>query len=145
MCQLPTLQTHQKLLPSQTEMCQMCRWPLHPPKMSDVSSVAATIQLIIKVARSTRSSNKKRSRLSDPNSIYSGSSPTHPSYLPRRNICLSRRTQLPATSSTNQAPHPSSPLHQTSDINDLKDMMKRLFEQMSTMLNLLTTVLTKLK
>jgi hypothetical protein len=51
----------------------------------------------------------------------------------------------PATSSTNQTPHPSSPLQQTSDIHDLKDMMKRLFEQMSTMLNLLTTVLTKLK
>jgi hypothetical protein len=38
--------------------------------MSDVSSVAATIQLIIKVARSTRSYNKKLIRLSDPNSIY---------------------------------------------------------------------------
>jgi lipopolysaccharide/colanic/teichoic acid biosynthesis glycosyltransferase len=34
---------------------------------------------------------------------------------------------------------------QTSDIQDLKNMMKRLFEQMGTMLNLLTTVLPKLK
>jgi hypothetical protein len=40
------------------------------PKMSDVSSVATTIQLIIKVARSTRNFNKKLTRLSDPNSIF---------------------------------------------------------------------------
>jgi hypothetical protein len=31
------------------------------------------------------------------------------------------------------------------DIQDLRDMMKSLFEQMGTMLNLLTTVFTKLK
>jgi hypothetical protein len=37
-------------------------------------------------------------------------------------------------------------LHQeTSDIQDLKNMTKSLFEQMRTMLNPLTTVLTKLK
>jgi hypothetical protein len=34
---------------------------------------------------------------------------------------------------------------QTNDMQDLKNMMKSLFEQMGTMLNLLTTVLTKLK
>jgi hypothetical protein len=34
---------------------------------------------------------------------------------------------------------------QTSDKQDLKNMMKSLFEQMGSMLNLLTIVLTKLK
>jgi hypothetical protein len=55
----------------------MRRYPFHPAvtekidlKTSDVSSVAATIQLIIKVARSTRSFNKKLTRLSDLNSIF---------------------------------------------------------------------------
>jgi hypothetical protein len=47
--------------------------------------------------------------------------------------------------STNQIPQPSPPLPQTSDIQDLKHMVKQLCEQMSTVLNLLTTVLTKMK
>jgi hypothetical protein len=34
---------------------------------------------------------------------------------------------------------------QSNDISDLKALMKSLFEQMGTMINLLTTVLTKLK
>jgi hypothetical protein len=51
----------------------------------------------------------------------------------------------PTTTSTTQALHPSPPLPQTSDIHDLKHMIKQLCEQMSTMLNLLTTVLTKMK
>jgi hypothetical protein len=37
------------------------------------------------------------------------------------------------------------PHQQNSDIHELKNMMKGLFEQMGTMLNLLTTVLNKLK
>jgi hypothetical protein len=35
------------------------------------------------------------------------------------------------------------PHQQTSNIQDLKNMMKSLFQQMGTMLNLLTTILTK--
>jgi hypothetical protein len=44
-----------------------------------------------------------------------------------------------------QDQHIYQPLQQTSDIQDFKNMMKSLFEQMGTMLNLLITVLTKLK
>jgi hypothetical protein len=44
-----------------------------------------------------------------------------------------------------QEPHINQPHQQTSDIQELKNMMKSLFEQMGNMLNLLTTVLTKLK
>jgi hypothetical protein len=46
---------------------------------------------------------------------------------------------------TEQEPHINQPHQQTSDIQDLKNMMKSLFEQMGTILNLLTTMLTKLK
>jgi hypothetical protein len=42
-------------------------------------------------------------------------------------------------------PYINQPHQQTSDIQELKTMLKSLFEQMGTMLNLLTTVLTKLK
>jgi hypothetical protein len=37
------------------------------------------------------------------------------------------------------------PLQQFNDISDLKTLMKSLFEQMGTMISLLTTVLTTLK
>jgi hypothetical protein len=43
-----------------------------------------------------------------------------------------------------QAPYTNQPHQQTSEIQDLKNMMKNLFEQMGTMLNLLTTMLAKL-
>jgi hypothetical protein len=44
-----------------------------------------------------------------------------------------------------QEPHTNQSHQQTSDMQDLKNMMKRLFERMGTMLNLLTTMLTKLQ
>jgi hypothetical protein len=50
-----------------------------------------------------------------------------------------------AATNIEQDQHINQPLQQTSDVQDLKNMMKSLFEQMGTMLNLLTTVLTKLK
>jgi hypothetical protein len=43
------------------------------------------------------------------------------------------------------APPANLPLQQFNDISDLKTLMKSLFEQMGTMINLLTTALTKLK
>jgi hypothetical protein len=43
-----------------------------------------------------------------------------------------------------EEPHTNKPYQQTQDIQDLKDKMKSLFEQMETMLNL-TTMLTKCK
>jgi hypothetical protein len=48
-------------------------------------------------------------------------------------------TQIENVQYTNQ-PH-----QQNSDIHELKNLMKGLFEQMGTMLKLLTTVLNKLK
>jgi hypothetical protein len=51
----------------------------------------------------------------------------------------------PTTTSNNQAPQPSPPLPQTPNIHDLKHMIKQLCEQMSAMLNLLTTVLAEMK
>jgi hypothetical protein len=49
-----------------------------------------------------------------------------------------------AATNIEQDQHINQSHQQTSDIQDLKNMMKSLFEQMGTMLNL-TTVLTKLK
>jgi hypothetical protein len=48
-------------------------------------------------------------------------------------------TQIENLQNTNQSHQ------QNSDINELKNMMKGLLEQTGTMLNLLTTVLKKLK
>jgi hypothetical protein len=43
-----------------------------------------------------------------------------------------------------QKPHINQSHQQTSDMQDLKNIMKSLFKQMVTMLNLLTTVLTEI-
>jgi hypothetical protein len=50
-----------------------------------------------------------------------------------------------AATNIDQDQHINQPHQHTSNIQDLKNMMKSLFEQMGTMLNLLTIVLTKLK
>jgi hypothetical protein len=42
-------------------------------------------------------------------------------------------------------PSANQPQQQSNDISDLKALLKNLFDQMGTMLNFLTTVLTKLK
>jgi hypothetical protein len=42
-----------------------------------------------------------------------------------------------------QEPHIKQSYQQTSDMQELKNMMKILFEQMGTMLNLLTTVINR--
>jgi hypothetical protein len=60
-------------------------------KMSNVSSVAATIQLITKVVRYTKSSNKNLPIPPTQTISSSGSSHTNPSHLPRSIICSSRR------------------------------------------------------
>jgi hypothetical protein len=51
----------------------------------------------------------------------------------------------PATFPTDQAHLPPQPTPQPKDMQDLKDMFTRLSERMDTLLNLLTTVITKLK
>jgi hypothetical protein len=50
-----------------------------------------------------------------------------------------------APTNIQQGPQTNQPHQQTREIQDLKNMTKIFFDQMGTMLNLLTTVLTKLK
>jgi hypothetical protein len=50
-----------------------------------------------------------------------------------------------AATNIEQDEHINQPHQQISDIQNLKNMLESLFEQMVTMLNHLTTVLTKLK
>jgi hypothetical protein len=50
-----------------------------------------------------------------------------------------------AATNIEQDPHINQPHQQTIVIQDLQNIMKSLFEQIGTMLNLLTTMLTKLK
>jgi hypothetical protein len=146
MCQLPTLRTYRKLLPSQTEMRQM-RWcPLHPAvterinlKMSDVSSVAANHPANYKGCTVYKELQQKTCPYLRPKQYLPPAPllcPMSPSYHPWHNIHTSRRTQLTCYF-IYQSNYP--PFQQTWDIHDLKDMMKQLLEQMSTMLNLLTT------
>jgi hypothetical protein len=72
----------------------------------------------------------------------SGSSNRNPSHLPRSII----RSSSHKHHTYNYIHHSSSPpFPQTLDIHDLKHMIKQLCEQMSTMPNPLTTVLTKKK
>jgi hypothetical protein len=52
---------------------------------------------------------------------------------------------LPPMSTCAPAPPVNHPLQQFNDILDLKALMKNIFKQMGTMINLLTTVLTKLR
>jgi hypothetical protein len=52
---------------------------------------------------------------------------------------------LPPTPTPEPAPPVTHPLQQFNAISDLKALVKSLFEQMGTIINLLTTVLTKLK
>jgi hypothetical protein len=106
--------------------------------MSNMSSVVATIQLSIK----TKSSNKKLTHPSDPNNIFLRLLSCEPfTPPPEYHMLKSQQT-------SNLPLHPPlklPPLPQTSDIHDLKHMIKQVCEQMSTMLNLLTTVLAKMK
>jgi hypothetical protein len=62
-------------------------------------------------------------------------------------VTYAQITKQNSYGSTNikQDQHITQSHQQTSDIQDLKNMMKSPLEQMGTMLNLLTTVLTKLK
>jgi hypothetical protein len=50
-----------------------------------------------------------------------------------------------APTNIEQGPHTNQPHQQTREVQDLKNMMRSLFEQMGTILNLLRTMLTKLK
>jgi hypothetical protein len=58
-------------------------------------------------------------------------------------VQLTKQNSYAATN-IEQDPHINQPHQQTSDKQDLIDMMEKLFELMGTMLNLLTTVLTKI-
>jgi hypothetical protein len=79
-----------------------------------------------------------------PNSIFFRlhlNAPSTPLGIPYAQIA---KKHTPATSPTTQDPHRLQTLPQTSDMQDLKEIMKQLFQQMGNMMNLLTTVTTKL-
>jgi hypothetical protein len=52
---------------------------------------------------------------------------------------------LPLTPTPSPAPPANQPQQQSNDISDLKALMKSLFEQMGTTINLLATVLAELQ
>jgi hypothetical protein len=94
--------------------------------MSDVFSVVATILLTTKDAPSTRNSSKKTYPSLRPKQ-YLPPAPLQRTLDTSPGITYAQITKqhTPATSPTTQDPLP-----QTSDIQDLKDMLKQLFQQM---------------
>jgi hypothetical protein len=54
------------------------------------------------------------------------------------------KQNISTTTTQEQGHHINQPLHQLSDIQYLKHLMKTLFEQLGTMLNHLTTVIAEL-
>jgi hypothetical protein len=110
--------------------------------MSDVSSVVATILPTTKDAPSIRNSSKKtypslRPKQYVPPAPLQRTLHTSPSLT----YAQIAKQQTPATSTTTQNPQP---LPQNSDMQELKEMMKQLFQHMGNTMNLLNTLLTKL-
>jgi hypothetical protein len=97
-------------------------------KMSNVSSVVATTQPIIRVARYTKSSKKKKSTHPyDPNNIFLRLLSHKPFTPPLEYLTLkSPQTSHPPLHPPIKFPKPSPPLPQTADIHDLKHMIKQL-------------------
>jgi hypothetical protein len=106
----------------------------------------ATILLTTKDAPSTRNSSQKTYPSLRPKQ-YLPPAPLQRTLhtSPDRTYAQIAKQHTPAASPITQDPHTPQPLPQYSDKQDLKDMLKQLFQQMDTMINLLTTVLTKLK
>jgi hypothetical protein len=75
---------------------------------------------------------------------HSSSNQTYPVHLTGSSICSNNPKNSYAATNIEQDQHINQPHQQTNDIQELKNMIKSLFEQMGRMLNLLTTVLTKL-
>jgi hypothetical protein len=59
-------------------------------------------------------------------------------------ICSSKKQEFHAPTNTEQEPHIKQTHQQTSDNQELKNLMKSLFEQMGTMINLLTTMINRI-
>jgi hypothetical protein len=100
--------------------------------MSDVSSV---VEIILRITRDI------------PLKQYTPPAQMKQTLHPQPGVRYAQITKQTSYAATNieQDQHINQSHQQTSDIQDLKNMMKSLFEQMETMLNLPTTVHTKLK
>jgi hypothetical protein len=104
--------------------------------------VIATIPPITKAVPSTTNCKERPTPLSVPNNILLPQSlHTQPG------VSYAKITSKMLLPTITPAPTPPAnfPLQQFNDISDLKTLMTSLFEQMGTMINLHTTVLTKLK
>jgi hypothetical protein len=112
--------------------------------MSGVSSVVEMILLITGDVRSRGTYKRKHTHLSFETIQSSCINQTNITHSIRSILCQITEQNSYAATNIEQDPHINHPHQQTSDIQDLKDMMKSLFEQMGTMIILLTTVLTEL-
>jgi hypothetical protein len=112
--------------------------------LSAVSSMVATIRRTTKAAQSTSNCNIKHSHLFVQNSTLprlQSNAQTQPCVT----YAQITKNLPPATCRTDKDPLPPEPTPQPNDMQDLKYMFTRLSERMDNLLNLLTTVITKLK
>jgi hypothetical protein len=114
----------------------------------DVSSAMAITLQTTRDARSTKTSKRKHINPCGRSSTLPPA-PLQQTLHTRPGVTYAQIAQQtvsnPIPSDQNLPTNPTKQPHQTpSDIQDLKPLMKTLFEQLDTMLNLLTTVLSKL-
>jgi hypothetical protein len=102
----------------------------------------ATTPPITKAVPSTRTCKERPTLLSVPNNILLPPSFSKP-YTPNLEYQITSKN-LPPMPTPVPTPPANLPLQQFNDISDLKTLITSLFEEMGTMINLLTTVLTKL-
>jgi hypothetical protein len=148
MRRLSEMCAHKALLQSQTEMRQMRWWTLNkpmPPKAKIEWCLMWKSSWELQELHGLQGQKKKKHshlRLKI--------------YIPPAHIKWTLYTQPEVTyaqitkqnsyvpTNTEQEPHINQSHQQTKDMQECKNMMKSLFEQMGTMLHLLTNVLTKL-
>jgi hypothetical protein len=88
---------------------------------------------------------KKPTPLNEPKSTLLLPSYKKPSTQPGESYTQITSQNLPTTPIPAPAPPANQPQQQSNGISELTALVKNLFDQMGTLLNLLTTVLTNLK
>jgi hypothetical protein len=114
--------------------------------MSDVPSVVEIILRITRDVRSTKTYKRKHTHLSGWNStlfLHRSNKPYTLNQEYKHAQITKQNFYVPIN--VQQEPQANEPHQQTGDIQDLENTIKSLFEQKETMLNLLTTMLNKLK
>jgi hypothetical protein len=109
--------------------------------------VFSVAEIIVRIAMIVRFSNPTKTYAPLRLKIYTPPAQIKQTIHTQPGVTYAQVTKQNSYSATNieQTPRIDQPYQQTSDIRDLKYMLKSLFEQMGTMINLLTIVLTKLK